>query len=503
MGDYMSLIEKLQIYERKNYFQLIFIHFPLKFDIFNPDEDIFWNKIYTSLKEDGTLWIIINDNQLASDRPIQFKLVELLQSQGFYIRNIILWYNKEYENSSSVFKNRISYILFISKSRTEYKFHLDAIREPHIWKDFEWGKGRRSRYNPLGKNPSNFWIHVDSKQGKTIGHKPLQWYEVAERIIRCSTDEGDSILCVIPSNRKFMTNEYIQKINIKLITLDEDENIVSPSFFNLKEMKTSLPFPNSDIYHKVYFKSSERLDEVENDRVQIVVTSPPYWGLRDYGVTTQIGYHESYEEYLSRLKKVFKELFRVLKPDGLFWLNINKRIINGQMLLIPSDLLKICRSVGFIFLDVVIWFRPISVPGLGDKNFTDRYEFILVFAKSQDVKINTDQNFADFLCESPNSQINVWKLYRGIGNLNADFRKKATTSIKHTAVFPEELVKRAILVSTIPGDVVLDPFLGSGTTLSIATRMERSCIGYEINPDFKPLIEKRLVDSISLSHFIR
>ena len=497
----MSLTEKIKMEENTNHFQLILIHFPVNCKIVDVKDSTFWLKIRNSMKENGTLWIIINENPTDSGRPLPFYLVELLQEKGFFVRNIILWYNNEYERSSSLFKNRVSYILFASKSKNEYKFHLDAIREAHIWKDFEWGGGRRSRYNPLGKNPSNFWIHTDSKKGKTIGHRPLEWWEVVERIVKCSTDTGDNVLGIIPSNRKFMDNKFLQNINLRVLTLGNEKEIENNDLFYLKKMKSLSFFPFIPSGHSVYFKSSERMSEVKNGSVQMAITSPPYWGLRDYGIKSQIGYGESYEEYLKRLEKVFKEVFRVLKQDGLFWLNINKRIVNGKMFLIPFDLLKICKNVGFYLLEVMIWFRPVSVPGTGANNFTDRYEFILVLAKSKDVKLDMNLHVVDFLCETPETQINVWKLYRRIGNLNENFRKKTNVSIKHTAVYPEELVSRAISVSTVPGDTVLDPFLGSGTTLSVANRMGRTGIGYEINPDFKPLIVNRLTNSISLLHF--
>lgn len=491
----------MYIGENTDYFQLVFIHFPLNGKISELNDATFWYKIQNSMKENGTLWIIVNDNLMDSDRPLSFHLVELLQSKGFFVKNIILWYNNEYEKSSILFKNRFSYIIFASKSKDKYKFHLDIIREPHIWKDFEWGGGRRSRYNPLGKNPSNFWIYTDSNKGKTIGHRPLQWWEVADRIIKCSTDAGDNVLAIIPSNRKFMDNEYIQKINFRVLTCKEEKKTEFNNFLNIKEMRLLSPVPFVPIKHNVYYKSSEKMDEIENESVQMAITSPPYWGLRDYGVKSQIGYGESYEEYLQRLEKVFKEVYRVLKMDGLFWLNINKRIVDGKMLLIPFDLLKLCRNVGFNLLDVVIWFRPISVPGLGANNFTDRYEFILVFSKSKEIKISMNLHVVDFLCESPEIQINVWKLYRTIGSLNANFRKKSDVLIKHTAVYPEELVSRAISVSTVQGDTVLDPFLGSGTTTYVANLMGRSGIGYEINPNFKPLIASRLAKSTSLLNF--
>lgn len=489
----MNIIEDLKVVESaKESFQSVFFHIPLELqsEIEESSSDsnkLLWRIIYNILEDKGVLWCCSNNMVKASGLDIfPLQLAVELQTLGFHTRNIILWYNREYPLCSNWYKNRYTYVLFLTKDAENYKFDIDKVREPHIWKDYEWGGGRRSRYNPLGKNPSNFWLKTLSKEGKILNYIPLTWVDMVNRCLISSTEPNDKVLGIVPANRNFVNICKERNLSFKLIKMPSETTDLS----QIKQ--SSLAFtPNQStvVMPRIYFKSSESMSEIEDGEVQVVVTSPPYWGLRDYGVSNQIGFKETYSEYLTRLEKVWAECYRILRDDGTLWININKRLINGNILLFPIDIAKSCTRIGFKLQDIVIWFRAISVGGTGKLNFFDRYEFILMFSKKEAFKFYPKRiKTTDFLNEEKGEFINVWKLYRRIGNLSGEFGAKTKLAIKHTAMFPEELVKRVVLLSSDEGDTVLDPFLGSGTTIAVTENLRRSGIGYEINEAFKPLI---------------
>jgi DNA modification methylase len=479
-------------------YQAIFVHIPIQESSSQIFKEESWHILGRFLEHDGVLWIVANNrvsNGSLDAWPLE--LSNKLQEKGFFCRNIIIWYNNEYKRCSTAFENRYTYVLFLTKNPKDYQFQLDAVREPHIWKEFEWGGGRRSRYNPLGKNPSNFWIHIDSKAGRTIAHRPFTWDEMVTRCLRTSVLGGEYVLGIVPRDRDFAKVAMGLGLRADVINLERESIPISTVIYKRAYFSITAKQNVRDLSPVVFYKSSEKMTEIGDETIRLVVTSPPYWGLRDYGVKSQIGFGETYDEYLRRLETVWAEVYRVLSKNGTLWVNINKRIINGRLLLIPLDIIKGCKSVGFSLIDVLIWFRAISVPGTGKNNFTDRYEFILLFSKSNTYQIRNPLTKPDFLSEGHESNINIWKLYRKIGNISNMFSNETKLAIKHTAMYPEKLVERVLLSATDPGDSVLDPFLGSGTTIAVASRLGRKGIGYEINPAFRPLIEQKIAKNRS------
>lgn len=456
-----------------------------------------WKECFRVLKKDGTLWVIC-DNYFHDDNVVKFPfdLGRTIREQGFFLRNIIVWYNLAHKFLSRDLTNRYSNILFFSKDKYNYKFYIDPIREEHIWKDFEWGGGRKSRYNVKGKNPSNFWLKTFSKKGRIMSHEILSREDVAERCILASSDVGDVVL-EVSSNSSDGAN-IAERHNRKYYGY---QNLLKPLQKNLfVSFRGGTPdVKTQEITHeyagKVYVKSSEGMEEIPSCSIQLIVTSPPYWGLRDYGSGDQIGYDESYGVYLERLNRVWEECYRVLAKTGSLWVNINKRIVDGNFLMFPDEISEGAQKVGFYLKDILIWHRAISVPGMGPKNFTDRYEFILFFTKKKrDYFLKKDElRISDYIHEDNDRIGNVWKLHRRIGNIGKQLSVMIRNKkIKHTAIYPEELVRRIVLLCTNTRDVVLDPFTGSGTTLVVAHRLGRRWVGYEINPDYKEVINFRL-----------
>jgi site-specific DNA-methyltransferase (adenine-specific) len=458
------------------------------------------------LKKDGTMWLFVNNFNLDGEIiPLPFFIAENAQEVGFFLRNIIIWYNLDAPCFSGPLVNRSTYILFLSKGKN-YKFDKDPVREPHIWKDVEWGGGRRSRYNPKGKDPSNFWLKAESYKGKVLRHVPLSLEEAVGRCILVSTSKGDKVLDLFAENScviKIATElsrvplPCYSKINYQI---DKCASVFEKTWVE----KASLITVNKK-FQKVYFKSCEDMSEIPDECVRLIITSPPYWGLRDYGVKEQIGFDEPYTTYLWRLQNVMKECYRVLHQEGSMWININKRIIQGNMILFPKDIIKIAKAVGFILKDIVIWHKPIFVPTTGPQNFTDRHEYVLFFTKTpRNYFFNSSVlKTSDYIYEGSKGLENVWKIFRKIGNIGKEIEVLIDGKrLKHTAVFPEELVKRIILLCSEKGDIVLDPFAGSGTTIAIAEALGRIGIGYELNPNYGLLIKRRLENASTLLPWI-
>lgn len=499
-----KILEALQVLQSKgDSFQSIFFHIPLEKRLQASNGSFnscaaFWSVIYDILNDRGVLWCCVNNTPTPNGlNTFPLDLAVELQDLGFHTRNIILWYNSEYSSCSNFFENRYTHIIFLTKDAKDYKFDIDKVREPHIWKEYEWGGGRRSRYHPLGKNPSNFWLKIESKEGKILNHIPMTWSEMVGRCLRSSTERDDNVLGIVPANRDFSTICREQGLRFELVHISiESLNALSKStnLPSIKPPKQILRAKGTTANKpRIYFKSSESMDELKGGEIQVAVTSPPYWGLRDYGIKNQIGYNESYSKYLMRLETVWRECYRVLHDTGTLWININKRLIDGKILLFPVDVIESCVRIGFKLQDIVIWFRAISVPGAGQRNFTDRYEFIMMFSKKDTFKFypNRLERKRDFLNEKRGALINIWKLFRKTGNLSEEFRTKTKLAIKHTAMFPEELVNRVVLLSSDEGDNVLDPFLGSGTTIAAAKKWGRGAVGYEINEAFKPIVQAK------------
>jgi DNA modification methylase len=246
----------------------------------------------------------------------------------------------------------------------------------------------------------------------------------------------------------------------------------------------------------IYFQSSEHMEDLKDGSVDFVMTSPPYWNLKNYGSENEIG-KEPYKEYLDRMQLVWDECYRVSKDDAVMVINVSNRRHNKVFYPIGMDIAQNMR--GWKLWDIVIWYIPNALPQPNhyiEKLFDNKYEFLLVFTKDG----NTDYEFhkprvpQKYITADPRAHK---KNIRGrcLGNIIRipAYRPPNVKEMGyHVAAYPEELVSLMLEAFTSPGQIVLDPFLGSGTTLKVAHGMGRSGIGFELNSDFKDLISKRI-----------
>ena len=252
--------------------------------------------------------------------------------------------------------------------------------------------------------------------------------------------------------------------------------------------------------HRVIFGDSRQMPELEDESIHLVVTSPPYWCIKDYAHPGQIGYEQPYEDYLGDLEHVLRECHRVLHKGCRAAVNIGDQYLRAsehgryRVKPIPADLIAIGQEIGFDFMGNIIWRKVSTTNTTGggcwmgsiyhpkDGHVTYEHEYIILFRKRGDWPRPTKEQKEE--SRLTKQQRSDW--FRGIWEI-APERQEG-----HVAQFPVELPRRLIKMYSFAGETVLDPFLGSGTT-SLAADMEgRDSVGYEINPDFKPLIREKL-----------
>ena len=304
------------------------------------------------------------------------------------------------------------------------------------------------------------------------------------------------------------------------------------------------------------------LKHLPDNSVDCCITSPPYYGLRDYGMDAQIGLEETPQQYIDRLTDVFMEVYRVLKPTGTLWLNIgdsycgtgdkgdfkdpkNAKGRNGQavsmtknvegckhkdLIGIPWMLAFALRNNGWYLRQDIIWHKPNVMPEPVKDRCTKSHEYIFLLSKSDKYFFDNEQIQEEasthenrpagvvrnrkfgydskqnqhpeaYLMSSADKTGEVTEADMPTGKRN----KRDVWSVNtkpdlnaHFAVYPEELIRPCILAGCPLGGVVLDPFMGSGTTARAARRWGRHYVGFELNPDYVKIIEKKVQVAVDL-----
>ncbi|MFP4529022.1 MAG: DNA methyltransferase [Candidatus Kapaibacterium sp.] len=242
------------------------------------------------------------------------------------------------------------------------------------------------------------------------------------------------------------------------------------------------------------------MDLIEDESVHLVITSPPYWQLKDYDSTDQIGYNDSYETYINNLNLVWSQCHRVLHKGCRMCINIGdqfaRSVYYGRYKVIPirTEIIKFCESIGFDYMGAIIWQKKTTTNTTGGASLmgsypTPRngiisidYEFILIFKKLGDAPKPTAE-----MKEQSKLSKDEWKEY-----FSGHWNFAGARQDGHIAMFPEELPARLIKMFAFAGETVLDPFMGSGTTALAAKKLDRNSIGYEINPEFISIVKDKL-----------
>ena len=255
----------------------------------------------------------------------------------------------------------------------------------------------------------------------------------------------------------------------------------------------------------------DKLSSLPDETVHCCVTSPPYWGMRDYGYRGQIGAEDTIEEYISNLVSCFRDVRRVLRADGTFWLNIantytsggrgwrDKDIKNqGRAMsyrpdtpegLKPKDLIGVAWMLamslqrdGWYLRSDIIWHKPNCQPESVKDRVTVSHEYLFMFSKSENYYFDQEA------IKEPTADGKGRKNKRTVWQINTEPCKEA-----HFAVFPRALVRPCILAGSPKGGLVLDPFLGSGTVGIVAIETGRQCVGIEVKADYINIAKQRLL----------
>ena len=249
---------------------------------------------------------------------------------------------------------------------------------------------------------------------------------------------------------------------------------------------------------KIIFGDAREMKELEDNSIQLVVTSPPYYNAPfDFP-----GLFKDYNEYLRLIRDVGKELYRVLEKGRIACFVIQDVRIDGELYPIVSDIINIMRKVKFNYRDKIIWRKPEGYIRISRRSgvqiqhpypmyfYPDNiYEEVIVFQKDK-----FDYNrVKKSLKEKSKIDLNKFqreKWYLSVWDITNVLPSNKVS--KYTAAFPEELVERLIRLYSYVGETILDPFLGTGTTAVVARRLDRNCVGYEIDLELRPIIEERL-----------
>ena len=248
--------------------------------------------------------------------------------------------------------------------------------------------------------------------------------------------------------------------------------------------------------HTVIIGDSRRV-KLKRESVHLMVTSPPYFNIKDYGTSDQIGYNDSYEEYITNLDLVWKNCYRALHPGCKICVNIddthtpsNSSFGRHKIMPIHTRVIQSCETLGFDYLGSIIWRKISNMGGvlMGSYPFPRNgvlkldYEFILIFKKLGDPpKIGKIKKMRSKL------PLKEWIMYYDCLWEFPGVRQKW-----HKAMFPIKLPSRLIKMYSFVGDTILDPFLGSGTTMQAARHLERNSIGIELNKKFLPVIRHKV-----------
>jgi DNA modification methylase len=253
------------------------------------------------------------------------------------------------------------------------------------------------------------------------------------------------------------------------------------------------------------------------------VTSPPYFGQRDYGVHGQLGSESSPSEYVDRLVCVFRELRRVLRDEGTLWLNLGDKYSGGSLLGMPWRVALALVDDGWNLRSDVIWHKPNAMPSSVKNRPTTDHEYIFMFSKGKDYYFDADSIREPHVTFGENSKMRGGRNHLGKrggtpeqgkngGNSNLHNgrwdqafhplgrNKRTVWSVPlgkcreaHFAVFPDKLIEPCVVAGSPADGVVIDPFFGSGTAGLVALNKGRKFVGIDLNPDYCQIARNRLI----------
>jgi DNA modification methylase len=264
------------------------------------------------------------------------------------------------------------------------------------------------------------------------------------------------------------------------------------------------------------------LKELPSFSINCILTSPPYFSQRDYNALGQVGSERTPEEYVQNLRTIFSECHRILTEDGTLWLNLGDKYYDGHLLGMPWRVALALKDDGWILRSDIIWHKPNAMPSSIKNRPTTDHEYVFLFVKNKNYYYDIDAIREPHVTFTPKSRMRGGRSHFGkingtpeqgknVGNPNLHngrwdqaFHPKGRNRRTvweiplskfrdaHFAVFPEKLVEICVLAGCPEGGIVLDPFVGSGTTAVVAQRLGRKYVGIDINLEYCEMSRKRL-----------
>ena len=346
------------------------------------------------------------------------------------------------------------------------------------------------------------------------------------------------------TTRRFIANEigmsdgnvykllYVDEVFSELIDIiDSGGMTINQAFIESKRKKiqNSINEENKNNITKVhsekfqiYNKSALNMSEISDQSIDMILTSPPYYSLRNYGTKDQLGLEPSIEEYLENMIEIFKECYRVLKKNGSCWVVIGDSYINGSLKSIPHKFAIKMMEQNWVQRNCIIWNKTNPKPESVKTRLCSSYEFIFFFTKSnKDYYFDVNSIREPYKSSKENGiksprhhnikgsfQRHTPVIQNPLGKVPLDFFQSAKQSIgigkktglkdlEHIAVYPKSICYLPIKSCSKQNETVLDPFCGSGTTGSVSLELKRNFIGYDINSKFVELTQRRLIKKLN------
>tara|TARA_A100000171_G_scaffold49237_1_gene57887 strand:+ start:1691 stop:2953 length:1263 start_codon:yes stop_codon:yes gene_type:complete len=254
---------------------------------------------------------------------------------------------------------------------------------------------------------------------------------------------------------------------------------------------------------KVFLDDARNLKKkIKPSSLDVTITSPPYFDMKDYGHSDQIGFGQSYEKYLKDIKGVFKQVYDATKDSGSLWVIIDTFKRDGAVVPLPFDFAREVSADGWKLQDIIIWKKDKTVPWSKKGTTRKIFEYVLFFSKSHDFKYYSERareikDLKEWWIRYPERYSPNGKSLEEIWEFSIPTQGSwGDGYIRHFCPLPEDLVRRIITLTTNEGDTVFDPFSGSGTVPAQAAFMLRKYYGFELNPEYINMFESYLKDNL-------
>ncbi len=251
--------------------------------------------------------------------------------------------------------------------------------------------------------------------------------------------------------------------------------------------------------NKVYHIDAREIETIiDKPIVDVTITSPPYFDLKDYGSRNQIGYGQDYANYLNDLKFVFGHVYNITKENGTLWVIIDAFRRDGEVVPLPFDFSNTIKEIGWKLQEIIIWGKDRTVPWTHKGQMRNLFEYVLMFSKTNDYnfyidKVRDFETLKKWWVKYPERYNPKGKTPDAIWNFDIPTQGSwGNGYIKHFCPLPEEMIEQMLKLTTKENDLVLDCFAGSGAVLSKADNMKRKYIGTELNKDYINMFETYL-----------